>query len=251
MPLESSFIVHATGNWSEGHVEVAWIASTRREHAQVEQEIDRAWAAARLRLGDKLFDGPMCRLERWNASADRLQLTFSRTSYRPFLGVDLMNPHLTEQFGREIMANPMGVSSALETADGWLLMGRRNDSVAYYPDRVHPFAGALEPRDRLDVFSEVRRELGEELALQEADIAQITCLGMIEDRSLRQPELVFHVRSTRTRSQIESTLDRAEHHGVYPIRAVQKEVAAALADPVLTPVAQGTLTLWSRGNLQR
>ena len=107
-----------------------------------------------------------------------------------------MNAALAEEFGDKVLANPIGVSTALETADGFLLMGRRNDSVAYYPNRVHPFAGALEPRDDLDVFDDVRRELHEELAMTPDSIADIACIGVAEDNNIRHPELIFHVQKS-------------------------------------------------------
>lgn len=248
MPLP--FVIHTTGRWSAGQVRASFVASTRKIVPEVEAKIDIAWNAARARLGDKLFDGPMCRLEHFSASPDGLELHFSRTSYRPFLGADLSNGQLVEQFGPDILARPMGVSSALESADGYLLLGRRNDSVAYYPNRVHPFAGALEPRENLDIFAEAYRELNEELALQRDDIAAIHLIGIIEDISIRQPELIFHVRSHRTQSEIESTLDAQEHEGVYVLPAQESEIAKAIADPMLTPVAMASLTLYTRTHLR-
>ena len=77
--------------------------------------------------------------------ADRLALTLSNTTYKHFLGTNLTHPELADRYGREILANPVGVSPALLTADNFLMMGRRNASVAYYPNRIHPFAGALDP----------------------------------------------------------------------------------------------------------
>jgi 8-oxo-dGTP pyrophosphatase MutT (NUDIX family) len=144
------------------------------------------------------------------------------------------------------MANPVGVSTALETCDGWLLLGRRNDSVAYYPNRVHPFAGALEPAEPLDVFAEVRRELSEELAMTADNITDMQCIGMVEDLSLRQPELIFHVLSSRSRRQIEAKLDATEHAGVYAIRTADLRAAKTIDDPILTPVAAASLVLWKR-----
>ena len=47
---------------------------------------------------------------------------------------------------------PSESGASLLTRDGWLLYGRRNATVAYYPNRVHPFAGTLEPGDLADVF---------------------------------------------------------------------------------------------------
>src|SRR5688572_13684152 len=130
------------------------------------------------------------------------------TSYKPFLGTNLTHPELADRHGPAILANPVGVSPALITADGWLMMGRRNASVAYYPNRVHPFAGALDPADP-DPFAAIGRELAEELGFTEDDIAidGMHCTGIAEDVSIRQPELIFSVVSTRTRNEIESKLD--------------------------------------------
>jgi len=88
------------------------------------------------------------------------------------------------------------------TADDWLLLGRRNATVAYYPSRVPPFAGALEPGDPTDVFAEARRELREELGFVEHDVSDIRLAGIVEDASLRQPELIFRVRTVRTRARL-------------------------------------------------
>lgn len=234
----------AVGDWSPHQVSVAWTASTRRIIPEIERAIDEAWRAAAARLGDKLFDGPMCCLEQWSATPDRLELTLSRTSYRPFLGTNLSNAQLADTYGREVLANPVGLSTALETRDGYLLLGQRNDDVAYYPNRVHPFAGALEPADPLDVFAEVRRELREELHLVAADIQAIRCVGLVEDAALRQPELIFVAGTRRTKAELEEQLDRTEHLAVYEVKAHLDEVERAMRDPLLTPVGVASLALW-------
>src|SRR5204862_549264 len=164
-------------------------------------------------------------------------LLLSRTSYKVFLGTNLTHPDLGDRYGPAVLANPVGVSAALETADDLLLLGRRNAAVAYYPERVHPFAGALEPRDGDDVFAAVRRELAEELSLSTADVPGLTCAGLVEDRALRQPELIFLARSRLTRREIESNLDRAEHRGTIALETSPDAIESAATDPALTPVA--------------
>src|SRR5688572_4566879 len=124
------FNIETTGSWRPGQVLVSWAESSVSIDARIERMIDRAWEKASLRLGDKLFDGPMCRLESWHADEHALRLTLSRTSYRLFLGTNLSNAPLVT----DSMANPVGLSALLQTADNWLLLGRRNDSVAYYPN---------------------------------------------------------------------------------------------------------------------
>ena len=83
----------ALGDWPRGRVRLSWTASTRRILPDVEQIIESAWSNAARRLGTKLFDGPMCRLERFAASDDSLELFVSPTSYKPFLGTDLTHAH--------------------------------------------------------------------------------------------------------------------------------------------------------------
>jgi 8-oxo-dGTP pyrophosphatase MutT (NUDIX family) len=240
---------HAAGDWPRDSVTARQVAGTQRISADVRRIIDEAWGQAEAQPGVHLFDGPMCRLESWSigGDGDDLRLSLSRTTYKSFLGTNLRNPQLADRYGRDVLANPVGVSPALETADGWLLMGRRNASVAYYPNRVHPFAGALEPRDADDVFEAVHRELAEELNFTVADVGEVRCTGIAEDRSIRQPELIFRVSSTRTRAQIEATLDRTEHHASWAIAATAEAVDEALREPAaLTPVAVAALLLWGR-----
>ncbi len=241
-------IFHLTGDWTPQRVQIAWTRSTRGIVPDVEQLIERTWNdALRQQPGVHLVDGPMCRVESWRASDDALHLVLSRTTYKAFLGTNMRNPQLADQYGPSILANPLGVSPALVSSDNFLLLGRRNASVAYYPHKLHPFAGAIEPREDLDVFDDVRRELREELSFDVGDVADVRCTGIVEDVALRQPELIFAVRSTRTRSQIESQVDQTEHGGSWSIPATRDAIERALAHPdEFTPVAIASLLLWGR-----
>lgn len=236
----------AKGDWGPEQIEASFVPGSRRTLPPVERLIEQAWSEAQRRPGIKLFDGPMCRLESWRVSGQRLCLSLSQTSYKPFLGTNLSHPELAEQFGREVMANPVGVSPALLTADDFLLLGRRNATLAYYPNRIHPFAGALEPRDRGDLCGAVRRELREELALEDEDVSEVRCTGIAEDHALRQPEFLFRAQVRLTRSQVESQVHADEHHSSVAVPATQAALARGIADPALTPVAVAALLLWGR-----
>ncbi len=226
---------------------VRWVADGRRRVPEVESAIDAAWAAVAARPGVVLFDGPMCRTESWHATDDRLDLVLSPGSYKPFVGTNMAHPEFADVYGPGVMANPVGVSPALRTADGYLMLGRRSPRLAYYPGRVHPFAGAMEPTDA-DPFAAVRRELAEELAMDEGEVADLRCTGIAEDPGLRQPELIFAVTTTRPRAVVEAHLDRAEHAGTWGVRAEPDAVAAAITEGVgtLTPVGLASLLLWGR-----
>ncbi len=238
---------HALGGWKRGDVVVEWRDSTHRPTPEQGLEIDRAWRETLARPGVALFDGPMCRLESWSATPARLNLSMSLTGYKAFVGTNLTHPEWANDFGLGALANPVGVSSALRSADGMLLFGQRSDCVAYYPSRLHPFAGALEPRDDGDVFAGVMRELREELNLSAEEILTMHCAGLVEDLDLRQPELIFVVNTCAGRDELERRMDPAEHGALYAIAATCECIAEELSQNTnLTPVARAALLLYGR-----
>jgi hypothetical protein len=241
-------LFHALGDWAEGRVRVIWEESSYSPPSDLSMAIEQAWRDAKASLGEALFDGPMCRMEGWTVSPQCLSVRLSHTSYKQFLGTNLRHGEWAQRFGRSALANPVGVSSALLSADGRLMMGRRNASVAYYPNRIHPFAGALEPRADLNVFDEVRRELKEELNLEPRELEAIHCTGIAEDESIRQPELIFRVESSLSEADIESRLDKAEHEGVWSAPADRPSLTALLKSPPpdFTPIALASLLCWGR-----
>jgi 8-oxo-dGTP pyrophosphatase MutT (NUDIX family) len=233
---------HAAGQWRPHQVHQISVPSSRRIVPEIESLIESAWQQTLARPGVHLFDGPMCRLESWDASPDQLTLSISPTSYKPFLGTNLAHPELFDRFGRDVLANPVGVSPALLTADCFVMMGRRNSSVAYYPNRIHPFAGALDPNDP-SIFAAVERELAEELSLSPADLIDIACTGIAEDLSIHQPELIFSAKTKLTRAQIESRLDRTEHHDSWAAPVDQIDHVIRERNDDFTPVALAAMAL--------
>jgi 8-oxo-dGTP pyrophosphatase MutT (NUDIX family) len=237
---------HAAGRWAPAQVLIHRIDSSWRANTEIERLVDDAWHAATTRPGVNLFDGPMCRLESWDASPDCLSLNLSDTTYKRFLGTNLTHPDLADRFGQAVLANPVGVSPALLTADGFMMMGRRNATVAYYPNRVHPFAGALDPADA-DPFAAVRRELAEELSFADAAVGEVYCTGIAEDLAIRQPELIFVARTIRTRQEVEAAMDETEHDATWSAPATAEAIEAAVrSDESFTPVAIAAMLLYGR-----
>ena len=237
-------IIHFARSFSAEQIETTWSDPPRPTPAEVNDLIESAWTAALARLGSRLYDGPMVRLNSWRIDGDRLRLNLGRTSYKPFMGTNLMHADLADRYGPEILANPLGLSAALESADGFLLLGRRNEHVAFYPNRIHTFAGTAEGAD---VFAGIRKELEEELKLGDSDIADIRCIGLAEDPSIRQPELIFYVKSKRSRREIECHLDAKEHLGLVAFDNPDR----AIGEPDLTPVARASVSLWRYGATRR
>jgi 8-oxo-dGTP pyrophosphatase MutT (NUDIX family) len=239
-------ILHA-GDWTPDQVVSFTEPNSRAIIAPVETAIEQAWERALARPGVLLFDGPMCRLQSWQADPQSLRLNLAPSSYKAFFGTNISHPEFAAAYGPAVMANPLGVSPALRTSDGWLLMGRRNASVAYYPGRVHPFAGCLEPGDT-GVFNAVERELAEELSLTPEDITTLRCTGLIAETNLNQTELIFAATVSPTRDQLIARLDPAEHSAVWSSRDDARSVAGVITSPdaALTPIAIASLLLEGR-----
>lgn len=236
----------AAGDWSPEQIDVRWGAESRLRLPEIESAIEEAWTKTLAKRGVNLFDGPMCRLESWEASPDALRLVLSRTTFKAFVGTNLSNASLADAHGANALANPLGLSVLLETTDGFLMLGRRNARVAHYPNRIHPFAGTLEPGDEGNLYSGARRELVEEISLAPGDTEILRCRGIVEDRSIRQPEAVFWCLARRARRDIEKSVDAREHRSSYAIPVTRCEVERAIQSPELTPVAVGSLLIWGR-----
>jgi hypothetical protein len=233
--------IHFTGDFSPPQVVAGWGPPAPPLPAEVEAAIESAWRQALQKPGAVLFDGPLIQLQSWRIEAGRLCLVLGHTSFKRFVGTHLIPGDLAERFGPRVRANPLGLSAVLQSADDFLLMGRRNAQVACYPHRVHPFAGSATDAD---VFGQMRRELFEEVNLGQGDIAQMRCIGLAEDQTIHQPELIFFVRSTLRRMQITDRLDAAEHDAVWFTRADPASVRQAMQEKILTPVAAASLLLW-------
>src|SRR5438874_5890917 len=134
------------GAWREPDVHASARQSSRHaQNSDIESQIERLWKEGRTNPQIHLFDGPMCRLESFQVAGGKLRLELSSTSYRVFFGTNLRGN--VAQIDPRCRANPLGVSAGLISADRQLMLGHRNNAVAYYPNRIHPFAGTFEPRD--------------------------------------------------------------------------------------------------------
>jgi len=228
-------------------VKCARAESTFAPPPLVRAEIERVWTMMGQKPGVHLFDGGLCRLESLSASAGELSMRLSEVSYKSFAGTNMHNPQFAAQYGQSAMANPLGMSVALISADGFLVMGRRNERVAYYPGRIHPFAGSEEPGDGLDVLGAVGRERNGEVGLGVDEVEASKCLGIAEDRGLAHPELICFAEAGRTLEELRRRVDEVEHDAIVPIEVKREVFERELSGAKLyTPIALATMLLCGR-----
>jgi len=214
------FDVAACGAFPPGRVRLHWSGRPRETTPELERLIAETWeraAAECSRRGAMLYDGAMLRWIGDRVVDGVLHIETGPTRYRDFVGTNLYNPHRLEDFGRERFANPIGTTTTILSSDGWLVYGRRSHRVIYHAGYLHTFGGSLEEEDvrsdgGVDPFSAVHRELAEEMRLDAEHIDGTICVGLVHERKIWQPELLFETRVRLTRDELVCRLDPGDVH---------------------------------------
>jgi len=250
-----TFFLDVVGRYAPGEVVLLASPQARESNPKIEQAIERTWQEQTLAAeaaGRRLFNGTLARLVCYEPLPHRLELTLGRTTYREFLGTNLHNAVLRYTHGGDVLSDPLGVSAAILTADNYILLGLRSDQVAFHAGRLHPVGGMLElsPDGRpAEPFQAVLDEIEQELGLQRADLLSPLCLGLVRDRKIVQPELVFWMRAAAVASDIRARWSTAhdahEHTDLAAVRSDATSVIEFIQHRYgdLTPLALATLLL--------
>ncbi len=259
-------------------------SARRATTSAIEAHITRQWDAERAvaeQTGRTLFNGELGRLVRADPGDDSLELHVGATTYKEFLGTnvygDSSQPTADRDgmgspvgnrchsspagsrchtFFSDYLANPLGISATVITADGKIVLGRRSQRVAIHGGYLHTFGGMLEGPDRLedgryDVFGCAIRELCEELPIKPQEIADLVIIGLVKDAALGQPELLFDARLTIPFDDLKDRFESASldfEHDAIEYTADERAVIVAFilgARPV-APVAQAAILLHGR-----
>ncbi len=219
MASETTYETLLMGHFRREQVVVDWQpAAERPADPAVEDLIATTWdrrQAEAPATGRLLFAGPLCRLAGWSVASHQLHLTLTPTDYRAFLGTNVAGL-VTIQARHPAdwpayLVNPLGVSAALVSADGWLPVIRRSQRVAEYPGFLDVVGGNLAPQHRdhdgrISPFVAMVEEIVEETGLQPAEVGTLTCLGLARNRATAKPDLLFAARLTLARAAVEARL---------------------------------------------
>lgn len=180
--------------------------------ADVREWMDQLWqqklAAARAK-GTPLYDARLFRLISASVRPDgTLHLVLGDGSYKEY--VTTREPTFSRGKAREELGNVLAVCSVVETSDGYILLDKRQ-GVDGYVGRYHVIGGFFErdldthpgtsptgmdttPAVKPDPFQAIRREIREETGIQQADIREQYCLGVVYDLTMPHGEMCFLTR---------------------------------------------------------
>lgn len=261
-PPHLPFVIDVLGRYPPSQVQTTFSDTPRPTTPELEALIETEWVrqTAVARQTDRvLFNGPLLRYIAHtvgapaDGDAEVFHLCVGPTSYRDFVGTNLYNHHRLGEIDWTLFANPVGTTATLTTADGQICYGRRSSRVAYHAEHVHTFGGALEARDQgpdgsIDPFGSLCRELVEELGVAREELRDLLCVGLLRDKEIHQPEMLFEagldLTAEELRGRWESAESQAEHNALVTLADEPGAIIPFLnhCGPI-APVAVGALLL--------
>ena len=252
-----TFFLDVMDQFPPDKVNVTWSEAPRPTNDSVDELIEKSWSEQLHRAEGattKIFNGQLCRLVSYRCENEHLNLSLGPVSFKEFIGTNATQAYIRHLHGTEVMANPLGVSAAVCTNDGLIVLGMRNHDMIQYAGRIHPVGGTVEPPENgsdatPDPFKAIIDEIHEETAVSPESVAEITCLGLVRDRNTVQPELIFDCRVdcdvVTLFASAATAVDAAEHSSMVPVRDHPGAVVSFMEKHYaqLTPVAMATLLL--------
>jgi hypothetical protein len=249
------FFLDFVGQFKAQDVQVEWRDQPHELEAPIQEVVESTWRTELDKTRHtrrKLYNGPLCRL--LDCATDKgLKLILGPCDFKDFLGTNLTHAHLRYSHGPNTLADALGVSASVLSRDGFLTLGRRSEEVFYHAGRVHPIGGVVEPIGDLpsapSPFHTMRAELQEELCIGPEQITDLTCLGLVRDKHIVQPELIFDAVVDEDVSEIRNGFaqapDGGEHVELVHVRHHPSSVITYIESSAeqLTPVALASLLL--------
>ncbi len=102
------------------------------------------------------------------------------------------------------------MGTILVTSDNKLVFGKRSLSIDASKDTISVVVGYLDPHkdfvrqttfcsdnsNKIDIFSGSRREIHEETGIQEKNIVDLVCIGIIDNKQQNQMNVPFYTKSS-------------------------------------------------------
>lgn len=253
-----TFFLDCAGCFDRSQLILSSSSAPRHTNPQVDEIIEQTWRNETQRAGAAgrmLFNGKLCRLNSAIYKNSTLKLELGEVTFKEFLGTNLTHAYLRYTHGPEVLADALGTSAVIRTGDGFLLLGKRSKSVLYHAGRIHPVGGIVEAcKDEgesknapPDPFESIAMEISQEININE--YTDVKCLGLVRDKHIIQPELVFDIAIKPDFAQVRrfasTASDAQEHAELIPVRDHPASAVTFIEQNFceLTPVAMASLLL--------
>lgn len=195
---------------------------------------------------------PLYRLDSLETTGHRLILHTSPTDYAEHLLTNVDHPQWRAERGDDVMADAIGVSGVLRTADGFVLVGRRSGRTHEAPGAFHVIPSG-HPHPPQTVAEAIGAELHEELGLHPDRLDEAHVTGVIRALPSGKPEvttmLTTSLTATEVRAAWEEADERWEFDELVGIPWAPGAVAEWMTDHARSCVAPGLAALALAGRI--
>lgn len=222
------FRIFLSGCWTPAQIQIAYRPTEYTFPADFARRAAVYWHELIAEGKRYLFNGALCRLEKFGADNGNLQLSFARTCYRDLLFSNANTAELIAELGESGPVHALGISAVIETVDGFLPIIRRSMHVGEGPGALDIIGGHIHPDEHVrdgvpNVFVAIKDEIRTELGVSLDLLDDCVCLGLTESFRQRKPELAFGVRLPLTMAEVRQLAQHApegeEYSELLAIRA--------------------------------
>ena len=204
---QAPFRIHLIGNWSCLEVQVDYRPAEYILPGDFSHRAVVFWEEATAAGNRYLFNGALCRLEKFSEKDGNLQLSLSRTCYRDLIFSNAHTDELLRALGETGPVRALGISVVIETCDGYLPIIRRSEHVGEGPGGLGVIGGHVHPDEHArhgapDVFYAIADEIHAELGIPFNRLDNFTCCGLAEEWPHRKPELIFFIALPLTMGEV-------------------------------------------------
>jgi len=251
------FRIHLSGNWSSAQIRIDYQPSEYILPEEFSRRAVKFWDDLIADGRRRIFNGALCRLEKFREENGSLHLSFSRTCYRDLLFSNAHTEELLDKLGAAGPVRALGISAIIETADGFLPIIRRSAHVGEGPGALDIIGGHIHPDEHFhngvpEVFVAIKDEIHAELGVPLDLLDDCLCIGLTENFRHRKPELAFLVRLPLTMPEARQLAQNAHESDEYTellaIRADKAEVEKLIAENSrnLAPATLGCFQLYMK-----
>ncbi len=203
------YTVLAKGDFSPDQISIIFENNTRKTNNRIEKVIEQCWQDAhkgRISIGlAPLWQSIIYRLNSFKVS-EQLHLSLGETTFKELQGTNATNWILGDIYGKDFLANGIIVQGIVFTKDGKLILGKRNNRVKEGFETWAIFGGSLnkdeiEVNTSQDIFEMIKRELYEEIGINDTDIIALRLRALFEDWK-SYPVLLFTAQLDLTENEV-------------------------------------------------
>ena len=209
LETHSYFNVSFSGRFNSNQVKINWEPTPRTLPFAFREKIDQFWEneIAGSPKHAHIFNGPLCRLNRWEIHESYVTLSLGLTDYKELLHSNHFTDAIEKEFGSPSLSKALGVSAVLLTHDEQIMLMKRSEAVGEDPGKIDVFGGHIHPTEHAvagvpDPFHAIKTEILEEANLRLMTNDLVVCIGLIETTHTKKPELIFEVTSRRRAQDI-------------------------------------------------